>query len=290
VRICYVILAHTLPHQVVRLVERLQTESTIFLIHIDAKAGREVVDPIRLGLEQMANVHFLRRHVCHWGEFGLVAASLEGIRTIVEQRLPCDQAVLLSGQDFPIKSNVEIADVLGQAGDRSHLAYFPLPHDGWGADGGWDRIDRWYVRLRGRRFELPPAWVADRLGRSRRRFLPGLKPFGGPAQWSLSAEALAYVHAYVQRRPEYVSFFQRTLNPDELFFQTLLLNSPLSTRLINAELHHIEWSPGAAHPNVLTVEDFPRLQMSEAMFARKFDSGADADVLNLVEEHILHEG
>ena len=285
-RICYVILAHKLPHQLVRLVERLQSASAIFLIHIDAKSGGEVVDPIRLELEPMANVRFLRRHVCHWGEFGLVAASLEGVRTIVEERLPCDQAVLLSGQDFPIKSNDEIAGVLGQAGDRSYVGYFPLPYDGW-ADGGLNRIDRWYVRLGGRRVELPPASVADRFRTPRRRFLPGLHPYGGPMQWSLSAEALAYVHAYVRQHPAFVRFFRRTLVPDELFFQTLLMNSPLASRLINAELHHIEWSPGADHPDVLTVEDFPRLQRSDALFARKFDSGADADVLDMIEERLL---
>lgn len=285
-RICYVILAHKLPHQLVRLVERLQTASATFLIHIDAKAGREVVDPIRSGLDQMENVHFLRSHVCHWGEFGLVTASLEGIRTIVEQRMPSDQAVLLSGQDFPIKRNDEISDVLGRAGDRSYLGYFPLPYDGW-PYGGMNRVDRWYVRLRGRRVELPPASVANRLGGPRRPFLPGLQPYGGPMQWSLSAEALAYVYDYVQQHPAFVRFFRRTLIPDELFFQTLLLNSPMATRVINAELHHIEWSPGADHPNVLTVEDLPRLQTSEALFARKFDSGADADVLDLIEEHLL---
>lgn len=285
-RICYVILAHTLPHQVVRLVERLQSPSALFLVHIDAKATGDVVDPIMLSLERMANVRFLRRYVCHWGEFGLVAASLEGIRTIVEERLPCDQAVLLSGQDFPIKSNDEIADVLGRAGDWSHLGWFPLPYDGW-VHGGLNRIDRWHVRGGDRRVELPPAAVADRFGRPRRRFLPGLQPYGGPMHWSLSAEALTYVHAYVRQHPAFVRFFRRTLIPDELFFQTLLMNSPLAERVINEELHHIEWSQGADHPDVLTVEHFPALQRSDALFARKFDSGADADVLDMIEERLL---
>ena len=285
-RICYVILAHKLPHQVIRLVERLQTAEAIFLIHIDAKVGGEVVDPIRRGLEQMANVHFLRRHVCHWGDFGLVAASLEGIRTIVDERLPCDQAVLLSGQDFPIKRNDEIADVLGRAGDRSYVSYFALPYDGW-TEGGLNRIDRWHVRTRGRRMEFPPESVANRIGWARRRFLPELQPYGGPMQWSLSVEALTYVHAYVQQHPAFVRFFRRTLIPDELFFQTLLLNSPLAPRLINAELHHIEWPHNADHPKVLTAEDLPRLQVVEALFARKFDSGVDAGVLELIEQRLL---
>ena len=63
----------------------------------------------------------------------------------MENDIPCDQAVLLTGQDFPLKSNDEIKARLGRDRGLSFLSYFPVPdNDEWLPDGGLDRIDRWY--------------------------------------------------------------------------------------------------------------------------------------------------
>ena len=160
-----------------------------------------------------------------------VAASLEGISAIVENGIPCDHAVLLTGQDFPVKSNEEIKARLDRNHGWSFLSYFPVPdNDEWLPDGGLDRIDRWHFWVRGRRLQLPSEDGQGRLGSAlrlvngvvpRRRFLPGLRPYGGSSYWCLSGEAVAFVHRYIRDHPEFVSFFRRVFIPDELFFQTV---------------------------------------------------------------------
>jgi hypothetical protein len=121
VNVVYVISAYRLPEQLVRLVSRLRTENATVLVHIDKKASPEVFGAISEGVRSLPDVHLLDRHVCHWGGFGHVAASLGALAAIVENGIPCDQAVLLTGQDFPLKSNEEIKARLDRDREYSFL-------------------------------------------------------------------------------------------------------------------------------------------------------------------------
>jgi hypothetical protein len=297
VNLVYIISAYRLPEQLVRLVTRLRTENATVLVHIDKKASPQVFGAISEGVRSLADVHLLDRHVCRWGGFGHVAASLDGIAAIVENGIPCDQAVLLTGQDFPLKSNEEIKARLGRDREYSFLSHFPVPdNDEWLPDGGLDRIDRWYFWFRGRRLQVPSNHGRGRLGSAltlisgvvpRRRFLPGLRPYGGSSYWCLSGDAVSFVHRYVRDHPEFVSFFRRVFIPDELFFQTILVNSELRNRIVNDDLRYIRWSATGSGPEVLLVDDLDRLRHTESLFARKFDQGADGRILDLIEEHLL---
>jgi hypothetical protein len=297
VNLVYIISAYRLPEQLLRLVTRLRTENATVLVHIDKKAPREVFGAISEGLRRLPDVHLLDRHICHWGGFGHVAASLEGISAIVANGIPCDQAVLLTGQDFPVKSNEEIKARLDRYREYSFLTYFPVPdNDKWLPDGGLSRIDRWYFWIRGRRLQVPSRDGQGKLGSAlmlingvvpRRRFLPGMRPYGGSSYWCLSGEAVSFVHRYVSDHPEFVSFFRRVFIPDELFFQTLLVNSELRNRIVNDNLRYMRWTTTGSGPEVLRVDDFDQLRDTDKLFARKFDQGADGLVLQLIEEHLL---
>lgn len=286
--VAYIVSAYRLPEQLVRLVRRLNHNDATFLVHVDKKVGTDVVNPIVKGLRDLPHVRFLERHVCHWGGFGHVAASLEGLRSLVENGVRYDHAVLLTGQDYPVKSNQFIADTLAKHRGTSFLSHFPLPYEGWQPAGGMDRVDRWHFWARGRHLQLPPEGVQRTLKLRARRLPRGMRPYGGSSYWMLSSEAVSYVNEYVRQNPDYVRFFQRSFIPDELFFQTLLMNSPLADRVIDDDLRFIEWPLGAPSPAVLTTADLPRLRESEALFARKFDVSIDRLVLDLVEQHLLN--
>jgi hypothetical protein len=275
VSLVYIISAYRLPEQLIRLVRRLRSDNATILVHVDKKAPPEVFGPISEGLGPLPDVHLLARHVCYWGGFGHVAASLEGISAIVENGLSCDQAVLLTGQDFPLKRNAEI---------RSRLERYR------------ERSCRWYFWVRGRRMQVPRKRWEGRLGAAfasisgvvpRRRFLPGLQPYGGSSYWCLSGEAVSFVHGYIRDHPEFVSFFRRVFIPDELFFQTLLVNSELRNRIVNDDLRYMRWTASGSGPEILGTDDFDRLRDTEKLFARKFDQDVDGRILELIEEQLL---
>lgn len=276
VRVAYVISAYKNPRHLSRLVHRLHTgDETRFVLHVDRKTDTGVYDTMRKGLGDVEHVTFLPRHACHWGGFGHVGASLKGIREVLRQGWDPDYMILLSGQDYPIKPDAYIQDFLERGDRRSFFLHFPLPTTNW-THGGLNRFRRWHWRYGRIHVSLP----------LRRTFPAGLRPWGGSAYWIMSRSALRTISEFVDANPSYVRFFRNVDIPDELFFQTILLNSPEAERCVDFRLHYTEWTRTPA-PAVLTTEDFPQLVTSSCLFARKFDETVDEVVLDLIDEKLF---
>lgn len=281
--LAYIVSAYKLPEQLVRLVLRLNTDTSKFLIHVDRKTDEAVFRRMTEPLRHLSNVHFLERHRCFYGGFGHVRATLKGIDEIFRQRLPFDYVILLTGQDYPIKSNRHIEEFFSRHEGGSFIEYFPLPSDGW-AGGGLDRIGAWHVRLGGTHVRIPgPA-----RGKFRRRLPSGLRPFGGSAYWCLSRESIEYVHAFINRSRSYVRFFKHVNVPDEHFFHTILLNSPLKDTVVNDDLRYLEWrdTDVAGGPAVLRKDDYTNIMDAPELFARKFDVTQDPELLDMIDAAI----
>ena len=267
--------AYKLPGQLVRLVHRLATPDTCFVIHVDRKTSRAVYEEMVSGTRGL-DVDFVPRHVSHWGSFGHVRATLKGLDRLRRRGDEYDYATLLTGQDYPLRSPAEIEARLGAADGRSFMSHWPLPYAPWGKHGGLERLEQWHhVTYRRLHLALPL-----------RRRLPGaLVPYGGGAYWCLAKPVVDYVVGLVDERPELVRFFRRVLIPDELFFPTVIMNSSHRDSIVNDNLRYIDWSREPA-PAVLGVGDLDAMLGSEKLFARKFDETIDRRVLELLDEAI----
>jgi len=253
----YIISAYKLPEQLIRLVARLQGPSRSFYIHVDATAPAAVHERIVQGLTSHPNVHFLPRHACRWGDFGHVRATLKGLAAIDDSGLDPDYVALLTGQDYPIKSNEHIDQYLSRRAGASFMNHRPLPVEGL-EQGGYER--------------LPEGLV------------PGSLPIHfGSGYWCLHRDAVEYVAEFLRAHPAFVPFFEQVRVPDEMFFQTILLNSPLRGTIVNDDLRFIKW-PG---PKVLTSDDWHEIQAAPDLFARKFDADTDAGIMDLIDRHLL---
>lgn len=275
-RIAYLISAYKRPEHLARLVHRLHTgPETRFLVHVDRKTDERTFQEMLDGLSDIEGLRMLPRHACHWGGFGHVRASLKGISSLIEHGDDPDYVILLSGQDYPIKPNARIRDFLERGEGRSFFLHFALPTENW-SNGGLDRLTDWHLRYRRLHLRLPV----------RRRLPLGLRPWGGSAYWIVSRSALQTIADFVAATPEYVRFFEHVDIPDELFFQTILLNSGEAERCVDFRLHYTEWSRTPA-PAVLTSDDFPQLAASTCLFARKFDPAVDREILDAIDENLL---
>jgi hypothetical protein len=282
-RVAYIVLAHRLPDQLVRLVHRLDGEHAIFLVHVDKRAPRDAFAAAIRELERHPRVRLLERRRCERSGFGTVAVPLEAFRELLDERLPFDHAFRLSGQDYPIKSNREILEFLERNKERSFLQAMPV---GQRSPSGWSERDwyewklryrRWHYRRSGVRLVLPLA----------RRVPRGLEPWGGEACWCLTSDCVRYAHEFARRERGFVRFFEHVDKPDEMFFQTILMNSPHERHVIREDVHYTDWSEGRSHPSTFTVADFERLRLADDLFARKFDVGVNADILDLIDERLL---
>lgn len=274
--VAYIVSAYKLPEQLVRLLQRLRTDESHFVVHVDRKTDRRVYDEMVSGAEELGCVDFVPRHVCHWGGFGHVRATLKGIDRLYADGIGFEYAVLLTGQDYPILPARVIERRLAESEGRSFMNSWDVPHEGWSGRGGLDRIERWH--LVGRRH------LHVSLPRSRR--LPGgLVPFGGGPYWCLARPVVDYVHAFVHEHPDVVSFFEHVWIPDELFFQTVVLNSPLRDTVVNDNLRYIDWAREPA-PAILRRDDLDSIVASNKLFARKFDTTVDGEILDALDRRI----
>jgi hypothetical protein len=275
-KLAYIVSAYKNLGQLARLTRRLSPDGEPVAIHVDRKTDEREFAQLRSDVTELPGVHLLERHVCHWGGFGHVRATLKGIDWLLRNGVPFDYAILLTGQDYPIKPRGVIERFFAEHRGKSFMAYSQLPSPSWSPRGGLDRIEYAHWRLYGRHARLP----------LRRRFPAGLRPFGGGAYWCLTRECIELVSEFVAARPEAVRFFARADIPDELFFQTVIMNSRLADTVVNDNLRYIDWTRGV-RPAILTTDDLPALKASPKLFARKFDVTRDERILDLIDRELL---
>lgn len=270
VKPAYIISAYRRPDLLLRLAAVLGKAP--IAIYIDRKS--DIFARVEAKCAQAPNITLLRRHVCHWGLFGHVRASLEGMAWFLE-KTKADYAILLTGQCYPVKTQVQIERDLIDLKGRSILETTAFPKPEWAGwnEGGLRRIDRFY-------FHLGASQMPRAIKLWRRRLPDGLSPHGGSGYWCLSRAAVEYILSYIRAHPEVLRFFSTTLIPDETFFQTILANSPLKDSIISALIHYTDWSAGGGSPAILNEEMLPSAITSGAWFARKFE---DLKILNLVD-------
>jgi len=270
----YIVLAYKSPAQILRLLSRVATGESSVAVHVDRIMDGEQYHELRRRAEELGDVHFLDRTRTYWGGFGLVRATIGALDHLLMNDA-LDYAVLLTGQDYPLRSSREIEASLRGAGGRSFLHNSPLPYAAWGPGGGLERVARWHL-MRARPYRVRVPWKREIPG--------GLKAYGGEAYWCLSRAAAEHVSLFVRRNPRFLRFFEHVFVPDELFFQTIVMNSELRDEVVNDTLHFVDWNaePG---PAILTSRDLSRLEGSEKLFARKFDLDVDPEVLDRLDEH-----
>lgn len=306
VKIAYLILAHRCPEQLARLISRLDTPHCRFYVHIDRRVK---LDPFRSACRALPvnKVQWINRSAAPWGGFGLVQATIDGLSTIAVEPDAVDFVVLLSGQDYPIKRNLAIAKFLHSNLGKSFVTHTAMPvwdWPLWGPAGGMEKIERYWFWFRGwpRVYPPldPPANVKERLlnrlfglrFRLPRRLPDGIRPYAGSQWWCLAWPAAQYILKFIRQNRQFVSFYRYTKLPDEMFFQTILLNArdpQLKDSIINGSLTYADWErPTPPWPAIFTSEDIEQLAKAWGLFARKFDLAVDPQVLNLIDARLIH--
>jgi hypothetical protein len=223
VRIAYLLLCHARPDDLIAQIRLLRQGGDPVTVHLDAAAPAADMAKLRHAFENDPDVAFVgRRYRCGWGEWSLVAATLEMLRVAADRFADATHFYLISGDCLPIRPRADIAAALA-AGDRDHIESVDFFTSGWIRTGLVEErlIYRHFVNER----RHPGLFygmldVQKRLG-LRRPLPPGLDIRIGAQWWCLRrATVLGILHA-IARDPGTAAFFRRTWIPDETFFQTL---------------------------------------------------------------------
>jgi len=280
--IVYHILEYKEPERVARLLSRIQTDSDFIRVHLDSMIGKHRFEEWKKFIEMncpQKNIEIVSKFRCKFGSFGQVDAILSAMRYYEDYNY--DYFIDLSGDSYPLKSTETIKKELNVQ-NCALIEFFELPYKGWHM-GGFHRLYNRYYFIPRRKY--PYVWA---LGFPRfKKGLPcGLKPYGGRGNLCLQKKHVNYILEFVENNPSVKKFFKRVWGPDEIFYPTILLNSPLRTSIVNGSTLYFDYSEGSPHPKNLTKADLETLKRSGKFFARKFDLNIDKDILDIIDQEL----
>ena len=120
-RIAFILLGHKDPDAIVAQARRLTAAGDFVAIHFDGRADPRDFRRIRDALADTAGVTFARKRVkCGWGEWSLVAATLEAVRAALDAFPEATHFYLMSGDCMPIKP-ADYAHAFLDAQDRDQI-------------------------------------------------------------------------------------------------------------------------------------------------------------------------
>ncbi|WP_096786753.1 DUF5928 domain-containing protein [Rhodobacter sp. CZR27] len=276
-RVAYILLCHKDPEGIIAQAERLTAAGDFVAIHFDARAPREAYGRIRSALGANSSVTFAaRRMKCGWGEWSLVAATLEAVRAAVTAFPRATHFYMLSGDCMPIKSADYIHDFLDRE-DADHIESFDFFRSDWIKTGIREErlIYRHFVNERSRRRLFYVLLdLQKRLGLARR--IPAeLQIQIGSQWWCLRRRTVEVLLDFCERRPDVLRFFRTTWIPDETFFQTLVRHLVPGNEIRSRTLTFLMFTDYGM-PVTFYNDHYDLLVGQDYLFARKISPEAAA--------------
>jgi len=218
-----------------------------------------------------------------WGDFSQVRATINSIVEIEKQEKNYGHLIFISAMHFPILCNYEIYNKIYK--DKEYLSYTVLSSDGW--EGAMIRYQ--YLWFRNIYVSKIFKYIFNLLG-YRRKMIFDYVPYGGSQWFILSRRCISYIVDFLKNNNSYNCFFKYVQCADEIFFQTLIMNSEFKKNVINSNLLYIDWSDCAkgitSSPNTLTIKDYDKIIYSENIFCRKVRLPESESLIRKLREKI----
>lgn len=279
----YLIIAHKCDEVFYTLLHMLDNERNDIFIHMDKK--NKQFDPKELQLEK-SRIYFPQKRIkVEWGGYSLIEAEL----LLLHKAVSIDSYLyyhLLSGEDLPIKTQKYIYEFFLENKGKEFVSF------GRKHFNEHKRVQFYYFwqEMIGKSQE-ETLWtkvnkhslaIQEKLGIKRGN---GIR-FQKGAQWfSITNELARYV---LEKRKWIKKTFKYTFCCDEIFLQTLIINSEFKDKLYNKNFNDendiksdsimrlIDWRRG--NPYCYRIDDFEKLCDSDMLFARKFQANVDLQI------------
>ena len=279
----YLITAHRETSVLQTLLMLIDAPCNDIYIHIDAKTKNFDFDEVKTFV-QKSNLIFTDRVKVYWGDYSQIKSELVLLKAAIGGGY--DYYHLISGQDLPIKSISEINNFFENNSGREFIsignAANPIkPTDKGGVFSLYSRLSLYHFGIKGWR---------------KNKFLKGLEYISILSQRKLKVNRIAKLNVpvyygsnwfsithdcakYVIEQEDHIEklFGKHTRCADELFLQTVVMNSNLKSRVTGYNLRHIDFNRG--RPYTWHEEDLSELLNSKDLFARKFNEDVDEIVI-----------
>lgn len=288
------IMAHENAAQIERLMRLLMSGGWSAIVHVDSIMPKAEYQELRATFSGSPVVFLKRRHI-PWGSDAMINIELELLQEAIKEN--ADYCHLLSGADLPIRPLTEINSFFMKHNGYEFVQVIP----DWGMKPEirervslYHYLQRSIGRNKGILFQLKR--IINHLqrvvgvNRLKNNEINGL--YGGMNWFSISREFAGYVlgHSRWVRKT-----FAHSLCGDELFLQTLLMNSIFANRRYipvqntdqTGSLRLVDWKRGK--PYTWSAPDYEEIIASDNLFARKFrqDTQEGAAVVERITAHVI---
>lgn len=304
----YLILAHKNPLQLSRMIERLDDGASKFFIHLDAKTP---IEPFAACLEG-AHIRFIdKRERCVWGDFSIVRATIHLMEAASKEQ---GIFILMSGQDYPIQSQGYINDFLESNKGFDFIEIEPL-EEKWKPKMVKDKLEHYHIlhsEERGhsncyapfahcsvfQKLRTLTHLLKGRLSRKNFRLLCSLpkrvapfeRQYAGSQFWAFSERTFYGVLNYIRKHKAALEgYYKYTSSPDEIYFHSVLMDlvAKDSTIKLKEQITYVNYF---RKNNVFITEDSEKLTSAKGkLFARKFDTDIDIEILNKLDSYQENE-
>lgn len=286
----YLLMIHKVDNGLKRLLELLDYAENDIYIHIDSKYLNFEKNELKK-LVKESRLYFVKRTNVIWGDYSQVNAELVLLREAINNEKYAYYH-LLSGEDLPIKS-------------QKYIHHFFSEHSGKEFINFQSEVFTFENRVR--YYHLLQKYVGRggftfinflektllyfqkiiRINRSKNIF------FQKGANWFSITDNLA---RYVVKNEEWIrKHFKFTNCPDEIFLQTLVINSKFKDNLYHTKFDNsysaimrmIDWDRG--RPYTFRISDFESIIYSDMLFCRKFQPSEDDAIIEKIFEWLQTE-
>lgn len=286
-KIIYGITCHRMTNPLLHTVNYLSSfEENIILIHIDKKSDIEDLLILR-----KPNVHLISDRVnVTWASFSFTEAILELMRFSLNFQY--DFFFLLSGDDIPLKSNIELKEFLNTFPDYNFVSFDKKATDEH-IEGRvkyiypsvfFQRDTKILTRVRKKSFKFTKNIFYKNNGFEDNRYrMPSL--YKGSNWFGLKINTIKYILNYLDENEWFFKLFDRSSCADETFFHSIIKTNPKIKLFEHIDyprscLRYIDWQTGPEYPKMLKEEDMLKMKSSSCFFARKISPDASQEFMD----------
>lgn len=279
IKVAYLLLVHDKPEQLNLFIQQLNMYGDCDVyIHVDRK-NQKMVESI----EKLPNVNVISKYEVNWASFSMMDGTIELMRNVVNSGKKYTHIYYGSGDDLLVKN-----------GMYKYLAEHPnsvFMNLYWGGAEVTDSM------MASARYRVKwPQCLKTRKDYSPARFIRiliqilsahgvvifknkvsidhlNLKIYCGSQWFTAPIETIEYFLDYLDCHPEYIEYWRNALAPDELFFQTLVMNSKWAKLLEPQLIFHRAGSTFGTknHPVVISESNFDEIDNGIFFSGRKFN-------------------
>ena len=306
--ISYLIQSHNQENHFFDLINKLNNNEVCFFIHVDKKSNQEI---FRQKFKNFRNVFFIsekKRVNIIWKGFSQVQATLNLIEFCLNSEYEFKYFILLSGVDYPIKSNKKILDFFRKT-NKNYIDFKKIKKnnsylDFFKGKNLWFQISKYFLydkvnfnwnsktnSIKHQIFRFYLLLILFINFFILKQKIPEYikKIYFGSSWWILNNESIKYINNFIKNTENktFLNIFKNSSSSDEYFFQTILLKSAYKKNCINNNLRFIDWNKKREGPAILNDGDFENIKKSEFLFARKFDFKKSKDLKQKIDKYLL---